>query len=1287
MTIYKGLRYYKYVYEDWTQPVLTANGTMGGESFAVSATNYRSGQEPYKAWDNNTSTYWGNYDLGLQDITFYNPTHLKVEKISISNVNSYTYSSGILYGSNDNLTWEEVGEFTNTVFTSGETYDLVFNSTKAYKYHRIHAVSANGGYLDIGEITITAQEAIPYLINLDGEDVYEAWEQPVLTANDSNSSFVVSASSEHAASLAAWKSFDGVIDSNCWISAVVAVSEEAPQYYYITTDTPLKISSISVTNRTGNYPHPVTKGILQASVNGNEWVDIVSIDNDIVSAGSTWTIVANETTGYKYHRIKITEYYLGSDNQQYVALGELQITAQQLVAIGGTKDDYDYAVPIKIKDSGRGVFIGSKNTNCLTYTPKHVDVELNPLNVNVTGTWGVIADGVAKGFSASNYLTYPEAVDVSGSWEVVLKLRTEATPPNVVIFSFTSNTNTSSQLSAIDGKFLFAWNHIPGNRWDTYDTGVTIPLKQDVWVKYTKTDTTFKLHISDNGLDYTEVATREYTASLYTPNTGVAFGGAVNQGAWTGVIDISQSYININGERWWSGDEYTTVGSWIDNGVVGSFTSANYVTVPEVLPSEITSSEYVFKITTGSSVTSPTNQVISGHKSPNTGHIVIRDSKFQLFTGSWNAAGVTTVLPNTDYFVKSVFDGSSWTLYSSTDGIDWIQEVTWSTTTNYVDTNVYIGRDYDTTGEYFKGTIDLSQSYIKINDEIWWQGGTGDVTLKAGSKVFIPNGYSDYDYYKYVYQDWTQPVLTENGVLGGDSFAVSASNYYDSPRQPFNAFDGKNAETSGCWHSTKGTTQWIAWYNPKPLKYSKITILNRPATPHAVKDYQIQVSDDGSIWDAVYSGTNTVSAATTSWDIDLSSINPVSKYMRLYADTSHGEYIVIGEITITAQEAVEEIKSTPNDYDYKVGVTKAFDEVTIPSDISAQSFANSELVVCYNPETNRLCFVGNDVYDTDNNVMSDNNSLPVARCTADNTSITYINQVFDWCGRIGNTAFVLPDVKGFIAKGYKDIGTYDSTEFTVGKVLTADIETVTDRSLLLSADKLDYVECNYNKVDNLLYNTDGEVINAVECGKVTSDGTAITSLTPYVAQPLTTAISINAICSGADLVYKVGHIFESSTAGTYTFKAPFNCVANVVIVGGGGGGAYMSSGYGSQSRAGGSGGKVTGSVALKAGEEYEIVVGSGGYGSNAANESYAGSGGASKAFGNTAGGGGGASCNVWSGSYVSGGGGGTATVDGFTASNGASGSTASRYGSYGGGGSAGAGRGQNGYVLITTKEI
>lgn len=166
--------------------------------------------------------------------------------------------------------------------------------------------------------------------------------------------------------------------------------------------------------------------------------------------------------------------------------------------------------------------------------------------------------------------------------------------------------------------------------------------------------------------------------------------------------------------------------------------------------------------------------------------------------------------------------------------------------------------------------------------------------------------------------------------------------------------------------------------------------------------------------------------------------------------------------------------------------------------------------------------------------------------------------------------------------------------------------------------------------------------------------------------------------------YKKGEIvFESIESGEYIFKPEYTGLYQVIIVGAGGGGASETSAlYGTEARAGGSGGMITGTAKLTRGSEYTIVVGAGGIGRHAADTASGSSGGHSTFFGNTAYGGGGASCNVWSGSYNSGGGGSATAIDGFTASNGVSGSTTSRYGVYGGGG-APAQNGQNGYVQIS----
>lgn len=54
-----------------------------------------------------------------------------------------------------------------------------------------------------------------------------------------------------------------------------------------------------------------------------------------------------------------------------------------------------------------------------------------------------------------------------------------------------------------------------------------------------------------------------------------------------------------------------------------------------------------------------------------------------------------------------------------------------------------IGMDQLSTGEYFRGTIDLSQSYIKINGKMWWQGndlGFNQFRVKQGLRTLISNG-------------------------------------------------------------------------------------------------------------------------------------------------------------------------------------------------------------------------------------------------------------------------------------------------------------------------------------------------------------------------------------------------------------------------------------------------------------------------------------------------------------------------------------------------------------------
>lgn len=124
----------------WVQPVLSSNGTIGGDSFAViGSSNYSGGY--WAAFDNNPATIWHSNGGMPQWMVMYNPEPLRLKKFIITTSNSSGHEgikSGTIYGSNDNKVWEEITNYTNTVSGRGQTFEIPVNSTKYYKYYKLH---------------------------------------------------------------------------------------------------------------------------------------------------------------------------------------------------------------------------------------------------------------------------------------------------------------------------------------------------------------------------------------------------------------------------------------------------------------------------------------------------------------------------------------------------------------------------------------------------------------------------------------------------------------------------------------------------------------------------------------------------------------------------------------------------------------------------------------------------------------------------------------------------------------------------------------------------------------------------------------------------------------------------------------------------------------------------------------------------------------------------------------------------------------------------------------------
>lgn len=133
------------------QPTLSADGTMGGSSFAVTGSLSSWAPQPvWKAFDNDASTYWAAGIVGSATVYFevYNPTPLRLTKIEyLIAYNHYTTrpEAGTISGSNDGSTWYTVTNF-NVANNGSTTKTISFNNSNYYKYYRVNITdSASGG--------------------------------------------------------------------------------------------------------------------------------------------------------------------------------------------------------------------------------------------------------------------------------------------------------------------------------------------------------------------------------------------------------------------------------------------------------------------------------------------------------------------------------------------------------------------------------------------------------------------------------------------------------------------------------------------------------------------------------------------------------------------------------------------------------------------------------------------------------------------------------------------------------------------------------------------------------------------------------------------------------------------------------------------------------------------------------------------------------------------------------------------------------------------------------------
>lgn len=161
------------------------------------------------------------------------------------------------------------------------------------------------------------------------------------------------------------------------------------------------------------------------------------------------------------------------------------------------------------------------------------------------------------------------------------------------------------------------------------------------------------------------------------------------------------------------------------NGVYLGFSGSNYINMINNLDSSSVT-EMQIKFTTGSNVNDIQNLIFGTDQDDKVffniynGYIQLCNKRFGTTTRDSHQNTNLQILPETTYWFKMTQNVNSIDTYISSDGINWTQGST--VTKNNNNYGTWIGTANQEQNYYFKGSIDINETYVKIGNDYYFNG-------------------------------------------------------------------------------------------------------------------------------------------------------------------------------------------------------------------------------------------------------------------------------------------------------------------------------------------------------------------------------------------------------------------------------------------------------------------------------------------------------------------------------------------------------------------------------------